>query len=275
MQFDPGEYVDVDLLKQYLLDRRNPDGGFCYYSLDESSLNDTFYAVMILEKLGSMPEDDRTVEFLRAFQHEDGSFYSIFSAWCVLRGLKALGKKPKYDPSGYVLGLLGSFEIKDSVFMESLSIFESGYYIADMLALVGRRDLCGGVADKVLATWQKTGQSGLTTAYHALSIAAMAGPISDEYREEAAYIKKCESDLGGFSKKPGNGIAFMDETYYGLNLLELLGERPFYVAEDIRFVADCQNANGGFRRARASGISMFYSSYYALESLELLSRQKV
>lgn len=55
-----GKYFNAEALADYLIRRRNPDGGFCFYSLDESSLNDTFYASLILAALGRTPAYGRT-----------------------------------------------------------------------------------------------------------------------------------------------------------------------------------------------------------------------
>lgn len=140
-------YINVDALASYLLKRRNPDGGFCFYGLDESSLNDTFYAVMVLDLLGQLPTDDRTVEYVRSFQSDDGGFISVYSAWCTLMALKALGASPRHDTGDYLLQRFRSHRIRDDVYIESLSIFESSFYLPDILAMTGRQELYKDIAD--------------------------------------------------------------------------------------------------------------------------------
>ncbi|HEY3421952.1 MAG TPA: hypothetical protein VGK13_02255 [Methanocellaceae archaeon] len=54
--------IDIEALADYLLSRRNPDGGFWFYSLDETCLNDTFYAVLILDMIDRLPDAQKTVE---------------------------------------------------------------------------------------------------------------------------------------------------------------------------------------------------------------------
>lgn len=47
-----GSNIDVEALARYFQSRQNPDGGFCFYSLDESNLSDTCYAVLSLHIIG-------------------------------------------------------------------------------------------------------------------------------------------------------------------------------------------------------------------------------
>jgi len=268
-------YINAEALAEYLLRRRNPDGGFCFYGLDESNLKDTFYAVLILDRLGGLPSDGNTIEFVRSFQGPRGDFYSVDTAWCALKSLGVLKAEPRQDPAGFVLGRLRERRILKDVYVERLSIFESSYYLAEMLALTGHRELCEGIAADVLRYRKADGSFGydnpsLISTYHALSILKAAGKPMDEFALAADYVGSCAVASGGFTKKPGTGLAFMDETYYGVMALDVLGKRPERPGETVGFIADCQNENGGFRRARASGISGFDTSYYAVESLRAL-----
>ncbi len=270
-----GRYINVESLAEYLLRRRNPDGGFCFYSLDESNLKDTFYAVLILDRLGRLPSDGNTIEFIRSFQDAKGGFYSVDTAWCALKALAVLKAKPRQSTEKYVLGQLRGFRIRTHVYIERLSIFESPYYLAELLALIGRPELCEGIAEDVLGYRKADGSFGgddpsLASTYHALSILKAAGKPTDEFASAADFVGSCAVESGGLTKRPGTGLAFMDETYYGIMALETLSKKPEHVRETIDFIADCQNENGGFRRARASGISGFDTSYYALESLRAL-----
>jgi hypothetical protein len=270
-----GRYINSEALAAYLLRRRNPDGGFCFYSLDESNLKDTFYAVLILDRLGRLPSDDKTIKFIRSFQDPHGGFYSVDTALCALKALSVLEAEPARDAGEYATGQLKERRILKDVYIERLSIFETSYYIAEMLVLTGHRKLCENIADDVLRYRKADGSFGgddpsLISTYHALSILEAADKPMGEFAATADYINARAVQSGGFTKKPTTGLAFMDETCYGVMALELLGKKPEYLRETIDFIADCQNENGGFRRARASGISGFDTSYYALESLRAL-----
>jgi hypothetical protein len=266
MSADLSSYIDVEALAGYITRRRNPDGGYCFYGLDESSLNDTFYAVLILEALGRLPEDGRTPDYVRSFQREDGGFLSVYSAWCALKALKALESRPAADPEKYILSLAEGRVVKDSVYIESLSRFETAFYIAELLSMAGHRELVGNITYEVMLRPDK--EPSIIATYYEVGIKSLAGSRIDG--KFAPFILSCAVPSGGFSKKPGTGLAFMDETYFGVESLALLGMAPPNRSETIDFISECQNENGGFRRALASGISAFYASYYALESLRAL-----
>lgn len=267
--------IDMEALADYLLSRRNPDGGFCFYGLDESSLNDTFHAVQILDMIDRLPEDQKTVEYVRSFQTKERGFSSIYGILIALKALKTMDASPTIDSEKQLLKLCRSHRIHDEVYIESASIFESSYYLADMLAMVGLSSECKRIADTVVEYRLKDGNFGrieptLASTYYALAIFAMAGRSLDEYKDAMSFVNACAVSSGGFSKKPGTGLAFMDETYYAVMALQLLNKRPTFEKETIDFVSRCQNENGGFRRALASGISGFETSYYAIESLHAL-----
>ena len=267
--------VDTEALADYLLSRRNADGGFCFYSLDESSLNDTFYAVLILNSIGRLPEDEKTLEFIESFQMKEGGLTSIYGTWMVLKSMRVLDPGRLNGPEDFVVKWYKSYKIREHVYIESASIFESAYYLADMLTMIGRHEDCGHVADAVLKYRLEDGSFGpiepeIDATFHALSILSLASRPMDQYKDAAKFINACAVDTGGFSKKPVTGLAFMDETYYAVLSLRILGLRPVREKETIRFVSQCQNGNGGFRRTLASGISGFDTSYYAIGSLQAL-----
>jgi hypothetical protein len=267
--------VDIEALANYLLSRRNMDGGFCFYGLNESSLNDTFYAVLILDIINRLPQDEKTVEYIASFRMRERGFTSIYSTWVALKSLKILGESRLNGMNDLVIKLYKSHRIHKRVYIESSSIFESSYYLADMLSMVGRHYDCGQIADVVLKYRLKDGNFGtieptMASTFYALYIIYLAGRPMDEYKDAAKFLNACAVGSGGFSKKPDAGLAFMDETYYAVLSLRLLGLRPALEKKTAGFISGCQNENGGFRRALASGISGFDTSYYAMEALRAL-----
>jgi hypothetical protein len=174
-----------------------------------------------------------------------------------------------------VIKLYKSHRIHERVYIESSSIFESSYYLADMLSMIGRHGDCGQIADVVLKYRLKDGNFGtieptMASTFYALSILHIAGRPMNDYKDAAKFLNACAVESGGFSKKPDAGLAFMDETYYAVLSSQLLDLRLTLEKRTIDFISGCQNENGGFRRALASGISGFDTSYYAMEALRAL-----
>jgi|AGTN01.3.fsa_nt_gi Uncharacterized protein conserved in archaea len=267
--------IDVEALARYFQTRQNPDGGFCYYSLDESGLSDTCYAVLCLRAIGRNPENDRVADYLRSRQFANGGFHNIYAAWFTLAGLMALGEHVDRDPSEYILAMCKNHQVHEKGYIEAGSSFESTFYLADTLCMLGLKNECKALGKKLIPYIKEDGSigaanPGLASTYFGLAVLQRAGIPCDNTEKTVAWVRELVLPGGGFSKKPLTRLAFMDETYYGLQIFRLLGAQPPFVDETARFVAGCQNDNGGFRRALASGISGFETSYYALESLKAL-----
>jgi hypothetical protein len=270
-----GEMIDAEALARYFQSRQNLDGGFCFYSLDESNLSDTCYAVLCLRTIGLKPDNDRVADYLRSYQLADGNFTSIYAAWFTIAALAALGERVDNDPAEYVMALSGKHRIHEKGYIEAESIFEPTFYLADTLCMLGLKHECKALGEKVKSYRKNDGSigaadPGLASTYFGLTILQRADMLGDGDKEAAVWARNYALADGGFGKKPITGLAFMDETYYGLQIFRTLGVRPPFADSMIRFVAGCQNENGGFRRALASGISGFETSYYALESLKVL-----
>jgi hypothetical protein len=270
-----GTYIDAEALARYFQSRQNPDGGFCFYGLDESNLSDTCYAVLSLCTIGRKPDNDRVADYLRSYQFPDGSFHGIYAAWFTLTALATLGECIEKDPAGYVMTLYKKHRVHEKGYIETESIFEPTFYLADTLHMLGLKQECRAIGEKLVPYVKEEGSigaanPGLASTYFGLAVLQRAGIHYNNAEKTAGWAGEFALPGGGFTKKPLTGLSFMDETYYGLQIFRLLDERPPYVKEMIQFVAGCQNENGGFRRALASGISGFETSYYALESLKIL-----
>ncbi len=270
-----GALIDANALARYFQTRQNPDGGFCYYSLDESGLSDTCYAVLCLRAIRRNPENDRVADYLRSRQLANGGFRNIYAAWFTLAGLAALGEHVDRDPLEYVLAMCKKHQVHEKGYIEAESSFESTFYLADTLCMLGLKSECKALSEKLTPYIKEDGSigavnPGLASTYFGLAVLQRAGIPYDNAEKTTRWACELALHDGGFSKKPLTRLAFMDETYYGLQIFRLLGARPPFVDGMARFVTGCQNDNGGFRRALASGISGFETSYYALESLKVV-----
>ncbi len=86
-------FVNVEKALEYVEKRRHEDGGYCFVSvLDDTNVNDTYYAVKIYDLLGlEVPEKEKTIEFLeKAIQPPQTAVVAIAMA---LEGLAMLGAK--------------------------------------------------------------------------------------------------------------------------------------------------------------------------------------
>jgi len=60
------DYVNLRGVLKYIEERRHEDGGYCFVSLlNETNINDTYYAVKIYDLLGmEVSEKEKTIRFL-------------------------------------------------------------------------------------------------------------------------------------------------------------------------------------------------------------------
>jgi len=86
------KYVDINAVLRYLEGRRHEDGGYCFVSLlNETNVNDTYYAVKIYDLLDiEIPEKEKTVEFLYNSLKPQQAVVAIAMA---IEGLAILGAK--------------------------------------------------------------------------------------------------------------------------------------------------------------------------------------
>lgn len=90
-----------DAAARYVLGRRTPEGGYCYYRTPEWGVEEP-NAVTTLESLQILelpaPETAKTGRWLRSVQADDGSFPIVTIGWAAVRGLALLDMRPRHCP---------------------------------------------------------------------------------------------------------------------------------------------------------------------------------
>lgn len=298
--------INLDAVIKYVLSKQGSDGGylsFQYLDMFESSAEDTFYSLSVLETLGvEPPRRDRTVEFLRHLQHEDGTYSSVEVAFYSIMALSLLGASPR-DPRGaseYLIKALYSNMNGNNIlpgFETEQLIDESGVLkskdatftltSADLTPVPIRTSMIVLALNKLGGLDGEAEEKAYPLLKDALSNSGLGTPASlevaywtlealstlDHLPETSNLVKwiyACENIDGGFSSTPGSKTAFIENLYYGLRSLEILGSRPKYVSSHLEYVTSLQNANGGFRRSRELGASALNYTFYAVKSLVLL-----
>ena len=273
---------DVRELVDYVISTRSDDGGYCFYRLKESNAADTFYAVRILMSLRyAVPGPEMTMEFLKNYQGNDGSFQSIYMASYVLQGLLLLGAQPLFDPYDFIVCHLKStiditnhpsYELNDAL-LEPIGTVVT-------LLLLTRGEVPTQLTReiyKAVHPYKRTDggfgavHSNVYATYYAMRAVATNPVALGTLAGVSNWVRRCEWPSGGFSKTPDNTPNYLDEVYQALYLMRVTNERPTYIHETARFIGWLQNANGGFRRAYDSGISSLENSYYAIKALEELT----
>ena len=278
-----GRYVEIGKVLDYVEKRRHDDGGYCFVSvLDDTNVNDTYYAVKLYNLLGlEVPEKEKTIEFLsKAIQPQT----AVVAIAMALEGLSILGARDiarehvdivftKYNPleGKFAVGLGGSEEFGTATPLEAT------YWVVKALKAIGYRFSDGekdAIRKFVMRFRNGNGygvkQPTTTMTYQALHTLNALG-----YRPpKSAHFRNCElcGDWGGFTEVPYSLPPYLEPTFYGTRGLELQGETPTCPRRHVWFIRRLQNSNGGFRRSLELGISNFQNTYRALAVVDSMLR---
>ena len=273
--YEIGRYVNVNEALEYVKARRHEDGGYCFVSvLDDTNVNDTYYAVKIYDLLElEFPEPEKTIEFLANAIQPQTAVVAIAMA---LEGLAILGAKDlareksdivftKNNPAEgkFAVGLGGSEEFGTATPLEAT------YWVTKAFNTIGLK-FDSEEKDAIRAFVMKfrngngygTKHPSTTMTYQALYTLHTLG-----YRPpKSSHFRNCElcGDWGGFTEVPYSLPPYLEPTFYATRGLELQGEHPTCPKRHIWFIRQLQNPNGGFRRSIELGISNFQNTYRAL-----------
>ncbi|WP_297474813.1 hypothetical protein [Thermococcus sp.] len=278
-----GKYIDINGVLDYIGSRRHEDGGYCFVSaLDDTNVNDTYYAVKLHELLGiEIPEKEKTIEFLsKAIQPQT----AVVAIAMALEGLAVLGAKDvareksdivftKYSPleGKFAVGLGGSEEFGTATPLEAT------YWVVKAFRAIGVEfsgDEREAIREFVMRFRNGNGYGtkhpSTTMTYQALYTLHTLG-----YRPpKSAHFRNCElcGEWGGFTEVPYSLPPYLEPTFYAVRGLELQGERPTCPKRHVWFIRQLQNSNGGFRRSLELGISNFQNTYRAVAVVDSMLR---
>lgn len=280
--YEIGRFINADLPIRYIEERRHEDGGYCFVSvLNDTNVNDTYYAIKIYNLLGiEFPEPEKTVEFLSNTIQPQTAVVAIAMAF---EGLAILGAEDvamehldivftKNRPleGKFAVGLGGSEEFGTATPLEAT------YWVVKAFKAIGY-EFSTDEKESIRAFVMKFrngngyGVKGPTTTmtYQALYTLRTLG-----YRPpKSPHFRNCElCPRGGFTEVPYSLPPYLEPTFYAARGLELQGEAPSCPRRHVWFIRQLQNPNGGFRRSLELGISNFQNTYRALAVLDFMER---
>lgn len=275
------KWIQTLKVVHYVANRQNDDGGYTFAQWSDSSAEDTYYALQILKMLGVEPvHKNRTIDFLKRMQYDDGSYDSIKIAYYATKSLIELGSRPEKDVTKFVRSLMrsdGGFGSLD-VDIEASSEIETTYFAVELLKLLGNPPQSDPAIRFILGlrnpdgSFGERGYSRFASTYHALAALQHLGFNVSTLDDTFRWVRGCENPTGGFARSPDAHDPYLviDDIYYGLRALDILGEASRYPLQNLQLIGKFQNGNGGFRRSIFLGISTFEATYYALSSLKII-----
>lgn len=250
--------IDVEGVRRYLLGRRTPEGGFCFYrygpwKVEEPNAPDTWAALASLRHLGAaLPSPERTVAWLRGQQAADGGFQSLLIGEAVLSALGLLQAEPMYDPRRFI-----------QAWAERVS--RSNTQAGDIEAWLHGVQRCIRLLISMelplapLRTAVTTRLSSLRGSLDAhpstaptLLATGRALDILVRFQEPPGtalmFLRRCEDPKLGLTLVPGSSATWLEVHQVGLRALRSLGEFPRFPDAIRTFARRCQGTEGGFSR---------------------------
>jgi hypothetical protein len=237
----------------YVVSRRNYDGGYTFCQGAESNAQDTHYGLSILQMLNTrFPDIEKTIKFLKELDS-----YSLYSAYYITKALQLCGEKPNQSlrKSQVAFSNLTKYLDFNNAFLETPSELATTFMTLEIADLFGFK-LKTNEAQKILLQFKNSDggfgsnkHSTINSTYYAVASLKLLSWNVRDLPETVKFIRECEKAHGGFTVTSMSATSYMEYTYYGLMTLGLLGEKCRYPAQTIDFIVKCQNNNGGFARS--------------------------
>lgn len=282
----PGS-LDRRALGCYVLGRRTPTGGYCFYRMpawgvEEPNAPDTLAALESLRLLDlAVPHPDLTGSYLRALQDDEGRYPTLTIGWAALRGLAVLGQGPVTAPVSWLLGWMGTLLGPRVSHNNARGTIHYVLHLLELLHLRGigltsaahdsLRSLLD-VARDSLGGWVRPG-GDLETMAVAIRVAALAElPLSDP-DALGDLLRRCEDPALGLRPRPDAATTSAGALWGGLVVARALGaclQFPSAVAKNLALL---QRSDGGIG-ARHRAISTLRDTWRGLEAATLLDQLK-
>ncbi len=233
------EPLDRDIVINYIIDQRNPDGGYGVNGI--SSTESTYRCVYSLMLLGfPVPDREETISYLKSSQNLDGGFgwsrNSVSRGSHTFRSIKALallGSEPANIEK--VIHFVQNLQNKDGGF---------GNFIGD--------------------------DSDLGSTYRALAALDMLGSLPLDVEGVSGFIRDSQNPDGGFKRSPVNRLppenfSMAIYTYDAVRSMDILEMTPENRTSIYNFIISLRNPDFGY------GQQSFYTSDVSNTFTSLLS----
>ncbi len=248
---------------EYVLERRCPSGGYCFYKLDEPTTSDTFFALSTLKLLCLEASDRKSLDYLLSVQYEDGSYQSIETCFYAVKALDLMGALPRINPVNYLTTI--EKEILKAIekpFSDRYALIKHCYFISWLKSFFGHEV----VKDVKRFAREMLHSPYLSERFYAVKCLISCGE-DVEKEEHIRFLRKCELPHLGFSESPNTQLVYIEQQYMGTMLCRILKTSPQYPEAIEDFVKSCQRKNGGFGRC-STGIATLEYTFYGVSILK-------
>lgn len=277
----PVATLDRQAAARYVLSRRTPEGGFCFYrtprwGVEEPNTPDTLAALMSLLLLDvDLPRPAVTSRWLQGVQDDTGGYPSLTIGWAALRALELLERSPRRSPGAWLTGWAQRLlSVRRATPQDWRAALADVLHLAELLDFdSGQR---AGVADLLAASadpqggWARPGADMQTTAV-AMQLARRVGITPPDLDGVVAFLRGSEDAAVGVRLRPDAQVITVGALWGGLELAVALGVSPRYPAAIARSLALLQGPDGGLG-ARDGAVATLRDTWRGLRAMRLLDK---
>jgi hypothetical protein len=251
---------EINELKKFIYSRVQPEGGFSFSPTTSPTLEDTYFAIQLLEELQEYSISTQTVSYITRLNqkefHHPKHLYQLATIYRITH-------------------LTDSEDsLRDTIIHNYEFVINT---LSDLYYLVLTKELL-----RMHVTFTRNEQAVLSSAQlkpiksmeecKQLVILMIKIHSSFEQQEYIHLIQTSQNHDGGFGIVP-HSTSFLEPTYQALRGLKELHVLPVDIHECERFVHSCMTNIGGFGRQITTVPSLEYS-YYAFLSLKIIEEME-
>ena len=247
-------------LKKFILSREQPEGGFSFSQTTPPTLDDTYFALRLLEELQECSVNTQTVSYIIQLNqkefHQPKHLYQLATIYKITHltdSEKSLHNKIIHS---------------NKILLNTLSDL---YYWVLTKELLHMQFTRTRNEENIISSAQLKSIKSMEECKQ-LAILMIKLHISFQQKEYVHIIQTGQNGDGGFGIIP-HSTSFLESTYQALRGLKELQSLPVDILECERFVHSCMTNIGGFGRQITTVPALEYS-YYAFRSLKIIDEMK-
>lgn len=237
-------------LIEFVLMREKEEGGFGATPLLPPTIEDTYFAIKILNLLNYSLNIEKHANFLLSFDLLTLSLDPLAKLLKTLNILSLINRLNPFSLTPYHNFIKKVVKTKNPILKDIKNLTEISMLLKDKK----NQNLLKGL---ILKNLPKLSLKSLKDFYFLFKI------LKDDFPKNFLdLILAAQNPDGGFGFFRGT-TSYMENTYFACYILYYHNLQPKNLKKLKAFVLSCQNSDGGFGR-NSQGISFLESSYYAL-----------
>ena len=248
--------IKVDGIRDFVMSREQPEGGFSFAKTTPATLEDTYYALRILKELGFSYDNKKTYRYIEQTELDNLGYRQLFEALFLIREFWLT-----YD---------GDLVEKRLERKEKMSI-DALYYKFQSLKLIMHENNIMKEEKDFISSKGIADLKYISEVSRQVILLKRLG-IQFNEKEYSLWIQGCQQSDGGFGFNHKSS-SYMENCYYALIALHELKCLPKDIEACKSFILYCKSESGAFGR-QILAVPTLEATFYGLECLKILAEDR-